>query len=87
MNTLKRKLRETGSIGVLYCIDEENNPSLRSLTIKRVDTVWRLYLIVTTLSIENRLIISKFRGGSALREPIRLLLTDRVSIDTSQNIA
>lgn len=87
MNELKRNLRETDSIGLFYCIDDEENPPLRSLTLKRTDMVWRLYLSVTPLSIENQLVIAKFRGGRALQEPIRLILTDRVWVDTSQNIA
>ncbi|WP_049894593.1 RAD55 family ATPase [Halogranum rubrum] len=87
MNKLKEKLRETGSIGLVYCMEEQENPRQRSLTLKRSDVIWQLYLLVMPLTVETRLVISKFRGGSALREPVRLLLTDRVSIDTSQNIA
>lgn len=87
LNALKARLRETRSVALLHCLDADDNPPLRSLTLNCADIVWRLHLLITTLSVETRLIISKFRGGSALREPIKLLLTDRVQIDTSRDIA
>lgn len=87
LNTLKEHLRTTESVALLHCIDAESNPSLRSLTLNRADLVWRLQLTVTTLTVDTRLIISKFRDGKALRKPIKLRLTDSVQIDTSRDIA
>lgn len=87
LNALKEYLRTTESVGLLHCIDAESNPILRSLTLNRADLVWRLHLTLTTLTVDTRLIISKFRGGKAVREPIKLRLTDNVQIDTSRDIA
>lgn len=87
LNALKEHLRTTESVALLHCIDAETNPTLRSLTLNRADLVWRLQLSVTTLTVDTRLIISKFRDGKALREPIKLRLTDSVQIDTSRDIA
>lgn len=87
LNALKERLRTTESVALLHCIDAESNPTLRSLTLNRADMVWRLHLTLTTLTVDTRLIISKFRGGKAVREPIKLRLTDNVQIDTSRDIA
>lgn len=87
LNALKERLRTTESVALLHCIDAENDPTLRSLTLSRADLVWRLHLTLTTLTVDTRLIISKFRGGKAVREPIKLRLTDSVQIDTSRDIA
>ena len=87
LDELKAVLSETGSVALLHCMDTDDAPSRRSLTLKRADLVWRLYLAVTTLSVETRLVVSKFRGGVPLREPLKLHLTDRVEVDTSRDIA
>lgn len=87
LNTLKEHLQTTGSVALLHCINAKNNPTLRSLTLSRADLIWRLHLTLSTLTVDTRLIISKFRGGKAVREPIKLRLTDDIEIDTSRDIA
>lgn len=87
LNALKGRLAATGSVGLLHCVDAEPTPRHRGLTLHRVDVVWRLDLLVTSLDVRTRLVVSKFRGGKALQEPIKLLLTDRVQVDTSRDIA
>lgn len=87
LNTLKGHLRRTESVALLHCIGAETNPALRNLTLNRADLVWRLHLTLTSLTVDTRLVISKFRGGKAVREPIKLRLTDNVQIDTSRDIA
>lgn len=86
LNELSDELRERDSVGLVRC-SSESPPAGRSLTLTRADLVWRLHLTMTSLSIETRLLVTKFRGGAAHTEPIKLLLTDRVSVDTSRDIA
>jgi DNA repair protein RadA/Sms len=49
--------------------------------------IFDLRTTVTSAEIVNRLVVPKFRGGAALEEPLKLKLTDSVSIDTSRDIA
>jgi len=51
------------------------------------DVIFDLRTTVTGTEIVNRLIVPKFRGGAALEEPLKLKLTDTVSVDTSRDIA
>ncbi|MFB6135581.1 MAG: RAD55 family ATPase [Halobacteriaceae archaeon] len=87
LGALKRRLEETGGVGLLYCLAAEDAPRHRTLTLHRADVVARLELVRTTLTVETRLYVTKFRGGRALREPLKLALTDVVTVDTSRDIA
>lgn len=88
LNAAKRRLWETGSIGLCYGIEvKEEPPAGRSITLRLADLIWQLQMSVNSQSIEHMLIISKFRGGRALTEPTKLVLTDEVQVDTSRDIA
>ena len=51
------------------------------------DIIWQLRRDVHTTGVEYLLVVSKFRGGCALTEPVKLELTDGIEIDTSRDIA
>lgn len=87
LNAVKRRLWDTGSVGLFYGIDEGDLPPGRAITLRRADLVWQLQSSVDQQTIDHYLVISKFRGGKAPTEPIKLVLTDEVKIDTSRNIA
>lgn len=87
LDALKARLRETESVGVLHLPDDADPPALRSLTLKRADQVWRLEQRVESREIKTRLLVTKARGTRALTEPIPLILTDRIHVDTSRRIA
>ncbi|MEF8780904.1 MAG: hypothetical protein V5A46_09530 [Haloferacaceae archaeon] len=87
LNAVKQALWDTASIGLFYQIKEDEPPPGRTVTLRRADLVWELHKSMQNTGIENYLEISKFRGGSALRDPIKLKLTDEVEIDTSRDIA
>lgn len=87
INSLKERLRETDSIGVFHGIDTEPIPDRRRLTLKRADYVWRIEQLVLSREINTRLLVTKARGGRALSEPIPLVISDRVRVDTSRRIA
>lgn len=87
LNQVKERLWETGSLGLFYGMEGNRVDPARSLTLKRSDIVWELRRRIRSNDIEHHLVISKFRGGKALTEPVKLVLTDEVRIDTSRDIA
>lgn len=87
LNCLKRRLREVDGVGVLHCVDRRTPPPRRSLTLNRADTVWQLEVQALSRELKTRLLVTKDRYGHTLTEPVPLLLTDRVRIDTSRRIA
>lgn len=86
-NVVKRQLRSTGSVGLFHVVDSNEIPTLRSVTLNRADLTWELEVSVDSMTVNNLLIVTKFRGGEALTEPIKLVLTDDVQVDTSRDIA
>ena len=84
---LRRHLTDTGGVAVLYCLDGESVPALRDTTQHIADVVFRLTTTTVGATVENRLAVPKFRGGSALTETLKLQLTDHVAVDTSRDIA
>lgn len=88
LNDLKASLRDTNSVGVLHCIAGDSSlPRLRDLTLNRADQVWQLQVMSLSRDIKTRLLITKMRNGRAPTEPVDLLMTDRVRVDTSRRIA
>lgn len=87
LTALRTRLTETGSVGVLHCLERASPPEARWLTLKRADAVWELRVITGPLAVESRLYVTKDRDGSALEEPVKLRLTDSVRVDTSRDIA
>lgn len=86
LGSLKRRLAETGSVGVLHCLRTATEPDLRWLTLGRADWVWHLELTRLPLSVEARLYITKSRGGRSLPEPLKLHFDGGVRVDTSRDI-
>lgn len=86
LDQLKAALHEAESVGVLHCSQRAPGPPRRGLTLDRVDQVWQLELLSLSREIKNRLLVTKSRTGRALQEPIDILLTDRVQVDTSRRI-
>lgn len=86
LNQLKARLRVTDSIALLHCLETADTPPLRGLTLKRSDHVWQLKTSLDPNDIRNQIYITKSRGYRALSEPIPLVLTDQVQIDTTRNI-
>lgn len=87
LNQFKMLLNETDSVGVVHCSQRTPPPPRRGLTLDRVDQVWQLELLPLSREIKNRLLVTKSRTGRALQEPIDILLTDRVQVDTSRRIS
>jgi KaiC/GvpD/RAD55 family RecA-like ATPase len=87
LNELQTHMVNTGSIAVLHALQGQSIPENRDMTEHMADLVFDLRTTITTSEIQNRLAIPKFRGGRALEEPIKLKLTESVTIDTSRDIA
>ena len=87
LETLQARLTQTDSVAVLYALKHDATPSQRHRTEYTSDIVFDLETTRGEDAIENRLFVPKFRGGRALTEPICLDLTDRISVDTSRDIA
>lgn len=86
LNDLKQWLVEHDSVAFLHCLDPMAPTARRSLTLNRIDQIWWLQMQLLSQDITNKLYITKARTGQALTEPIPLVLTDQVRIDTSRNI-
>lgn len=87
LGTLQARLAQTDSVAVLYALKHSATPSQRHRTEYTSDIVFDLETTRSDDAIENRLFVPKFRGGRALTKPIGLDLTDRISVDTSRDIA
>jgi KaiC/GvpD/RAD55 family RecA-like ATPase len=87
LNELQTHMVNTGSIAVLHALQGEAVPENRDMSVHMADLVFDLQTEVTSSEIQNRLAVPKFRGGRALEEPIKLQLTESVTIDTSRDIA
>lgn len=87
LNELQNHMQNTGNVAVLHCLDGRDVPPLRDATEHMVDIIFDLQVTFKGDSVENRLAVPKFRGGSALAETVKLELTEKVAIDTSRDIA
>lgn len=87
LNDLRRRVADADGIVVFHALKGEPDPPNRLVTEQIADVVFDLRTTVTGTEIVNRLIVPKFRGGAALEEPLKLKLTDTVSVDTSRDIA
>lgn len=86
LDDVSAALRANDAVGLVQCLGTHQDAARRR-TLRRADQVWTLDLIRGSLSIENRLYVTKARGDAALTEPVKLRLTDTVRIDTSRDIA
>lgn len=87
LNELQTHMVNTGSIAMLHALKGEAVPDNRNMSEHMSDLVFDLRTEITNSEIINRMAIPKFRGGRALEEPIKLRLTEGVTIDTSRDIA
>ncbi|GAB6877813.1 hypothetical protein JCM17823_00870 [Halorubrum gandharaense] len=87
LDALKSGLEAAGAVGMVHCLVDDADGAGRTRTLARSDLVCEVDIVKTSLSIDTRLYVTKFRGGSALTEPVKVKLTDTVSVDTSRDIA
>ena len=87
LSDFRSRVDDAGAIGVIHALKRGEPSRNRLLTEQVADVVFDLRTSVTGTEIVNRLAVPKFRGGAALEEPVKLKLTDVVSVDTSRDIA
>lgn len=87
LNGLQTTMVNTGGMAILHGLKGESVPGNRDMSKHVADVVFDLRTDISGAEVENRLVVPKFRGGKALTEPIKLKLTEAVSIDTSRDIA
>ncbi|WP_418284704.1 RAD55 family ATPase [Halorubrum sp. DTA46] len=87
LNDLRRTADEADAMVLLHALKSDADTPNRLVTEQVADLVFDLRTTVTGTEIVNRLIVPKYRGGAALEEPLKLKLTDSVSVDTSRDIA
>lgn len=87
LDHVKRQLRATDSVGVMHRVGQDQPPAHRWQTLNRADDVWELEVHALSRDVKTRLLVMKSRYGYSLTEPIPLVLTVRVRIDTSRRIA
>lgn len=66
---------------------QDQPPAHRWQTLNRADDVRELEVHALSRDVKTRLLVTKSRYGYSLTEPIPLVLTGRVRIDTSRRIA
>jgi len=87
LNDLQTHMVNTRGLTVLHGLKGESVPDNRDLTEHMADVVFDLDTKIDGSEIVNRLAVPKFRGGRALDETIKLRLAERISVDTSRDIA
>jgi KaiC/GvpD/RAD55 family RecA-like ATPase len=87
LNDLHGHVDDAGGLAVVHALKGASTAPTRVVTEQIADVVFDLRTAVTGTEIANRLVVPKFRGGAALEEPLKLKLTDSVSVDTSRDIA
>jgi DNA repair protein RadA/Sms len=87
LNELQRRVDDADGLAVLHALNHASTDRSRVVTEQIADVVFDLRTTVTGTEIANRLVVPKFRGGAALEEPLKLKLTDSVTVDTSRDIA
>ena len=87
LGELRRHVDDADGLAVLHALKGAAADRNRIVTEQVADVVFDLRTTVTGTEIANRLVVPKFRGGAALEEPLKLKLTDSVSVDTSRDIA
>lgn len=86
LNAVRERARDSGSLVFLHCLDGHAVPDNRDVTEYIADVVFELTTTVRGDTIENRLIVPKFREGEPFKEPLKLELANEISIDTSRDI-
>lgn len=86
LNAIKSYLLGTGGIALLHCTELGTPPPLRNITLTISDLVMNLDVTTDQSTVENRLIVPKFRSWESVEEVIKLKLGQEALVDTSRNL-
>lgn len=87
LNDVQNELQNTNSIVILHAMKGEATSENRDVSKQMADVVFDLTQFVDGDEMVTKLTIPKYRGGSIPSEPIKLDLTEGITIDTSRDIA
>lgn len=87
LSTIESHVAAAETLVVLHALRQSPPPAGRSRTHHVADTVFRLEPTPGDADSTTRLSVPKVRGGTPLREPVTLSLTDTVAVDPSRQIA
>lgn len=87
LHAVRDRLVETESVGVLHAVTSEAVPPCRWLSLQFADSVWDVRVERDGIDIDFTLGVTKSRAGHLPEEEIKLVLSDRVGIDVSRDIA
>ncbi|MFB6092792.1 MAG: RAD55 family ATPase [Haloquadratum sp.] len=87
LNELQTHMVNTGGLAVLHGMKTGDEPRNRGYTKHMADVVFDLRTGLKGSEIQNQLAVPKFRGGTPPDETIKLRLGERVTVDTSRDIA
>jgi len=86
LNGVREAVLDREGLAVFHCLSGHIVPECRDITEYIADVVFELQTEIRGERIENRLAIPKIRDGKPFEEPLKLELTNKVSIDTSRDI-
>jgi len=87
LNRLKTHLVNTNGIGLLVCTKSDAHLPGREYTLTIADIVWEIHTNVDSAQVENYLQMRKFRGRRVPDDNLKLILGERLRVDTSRDIA
>ena len=87
MNELQTHMVNTGGLAVVHGMKGHDEPKNRGFATRMADVVVDLRTRINGSEVENRPAVPTFRGGRPSEEPVKLRLGDRVTVDTSPDVA
>lgn len=87
LNRLKNHLVNTNGIGLLVCTKSDAHLPGREYTLTIADVVWEIHTNVQQANVDTYLQMRKFRGQRVPDDNLKLILGDRLQVDTSRDIA
>lgn len=87
LNDIQNELQNMNSTIVLHAMKGRSVSPNRDVSEQMADVVFDLTQYTEGGEMVTKLSIPKYRGGSIPKEPIKLDLSDGISIDTSRDIA
>lgn len=86
LNAIKSYLLDSGGLAVMHCTQLAEPPELRDVTLTVADLVLDLEIVADKNSVENHLVVPKFRGREVVDEVVKLKLGREALVDTSRNL-
>lgn len=87
LNDIQNELHNKNAVVIFHATKGESTVENRDISKQMSDVVFDLTQFIDGDEIVTKLTIPKYRGGTIPEEPIKLDLTEGITIDTSRDIA